>query len=102
MVHQSWGFLRGFGRGDETTMVARRLDLAWSRSTGRKMMSWRRRSGARSRAPWAQRRSRDYLLPLNLNQVSAHCLWAQERSSLQEQPRNMPEPDSATALSRPR
>ncbi|EEC74519.1 hypothetical protein OsI_10018 [Oryza sativa Indica Group] len=34
--------------------------------------------------------------------VSAHCLWAQERSSLQEQSRNMPEPDSAAALSRPR
>ena len=45
---------------------------------------------------------RYYLFPLILNQVSAHCLWAQERSSLQEQPRNMPEPDSAAALSRPR
>jgi hypothetical protein len=43
-----------------------------------------------------------YLLPLILNQVSAHRLWARERSSLQEQPSTMPLPDSAAALSSPR
>jgi hypothetical protein len=34
MGHESWGFLRGFGSGDETMVVARQLGPAWSTEAG--------------------------------------------------------------------
>lgn len=40
-----------------------------------------------------------YLLPLILNQASAHCLWAAAKSSLQEHPSSMGVPDSWLVIS---
>ena len=41
-----------------------------------------------------------YLFPLILNHVSAHCLWAAAKSSLQEQPNTIGTPDSGAAFSK--